>query len=232
MIKAILFDIDNTLLGFREMKRACFEEAIDAMIRAGWKANKERALNDLVELYEEYGMEYEKTFQKLLEKQGGKVDYRLLAHGINTYRIFRVNYLIPYPNVLTTLSELKKKYHLAVVTDAPRIKAWMRLVTMKLDDFFELVVTKGDVKREKTSETPFRSALRILKLKTSEVIMIGDRIPRDVKTPQKMGIKTVYARYGDSTPVPKGKSGADFEIDDISELLKIMKILEKRKTKK
>ncbi len=226
MIKAILFDIDNTLMDFMKMKTRCCNEAIDAMIGAGWKVNKKRALESLYDLYDKYGIEYDKIFQKLLKKETGKIDYRILAHGVTTYRNFRETYLVPYSNVISTLLKLNKKYRLAVVSDAPRIYAWMRLVTMKLDSFFEFVITKGDVKREKTSTTPFNVVLNNLKIKPNEALMIGDRINRDINTPKKLGIKTCYARYGDSKPVPFGKSGADFEIDDISGLIKILKILE------
>lgn len=226
MIKAILFDIDNTLMDFMKMKTRCCNEAIDAMIGAGWKVKKKKALNSLYELYDKYGMEYDKVFQKLLKKESGKIDYRLLAHGITTYRNFCESYLVPYSKVIPTLLNLNKKYRLAVVSDAPRIYAWMRLVTMNLDGFFEFVVTKGDVKREKTSVTPFNVVLNKLQIKPNEALMIGDRINRDIQVPKKMGIKTCYARYGDKDPLPYGKSGADFEIGNISELIKILKILE------
>jgi len=53
--------------------------------------------------------------------------------------------------------------------------------------------------------------------------MIGDRITRDVNTAKKLGIHTVYARYGDENPSEKGKSGADFEINNISEILSVLK---------
>ena len=229
MVKAILFDIDNTLMDYIEMKSRCCEEAIDAMINAGWKVSRKKALVELYKLYEIHSMDYEKIFQKLLKKISGKIDYHILAHGVIQYRKFREGYLIPYPNTVKTLLELRKNYKLAVVTDAPSFMAWMRLVSMKLGDFFDVVITKGDVKKQKDTLTPFRSALKKLEMKAEDVIMVGDRVSRDVKTPQKIGIKTVYARYGDKKPLPKGTSGAEFELQDISELTKVLKIIEKRK---
>lgn len=228
MVKAILFDIDNTLMDYMEMKSKCCEEAIDAMVDVGLKVSRKKALEELYKLYETHSMDYGKIFQKLLKKLTGKIDYKILAHGVIRYRKFREGYLIPYPHTIKTLLELKKNYKLAVVTDAPSFMAWMRLVSMKLDDFFDVVVTKGDVKKQKDTLTPFRSALKKLKAKPEDVIMIGDRVSRDVKIPQKIGIKTVYARYGDKKPLPKGTSGADIELMDISELPKAIEILKKR----
>jgi putative hydrolase of the HAD superfamily len=65
--------------------------------------------------------------------------------------------------------------------------------------------------------------MKKLNIKPDETIMVGDRIDRDVNTAKKLGIHTIYARYGDEHPPEKGKSGADFEICDISEILGILK---------
>ena len=44
MIKAILFDLDNTLIDFMTMKRKCCEAAIDSMIASGLDMKREKAL--------------------------------------------------------------------------------------------------------------------------------------------------------------------------------------------
>jgi len=225
VIKAILFDLDNTLIDFMKMKQRCCEEAIDAMIGAGLEIKRKRALESLSELYDKYGMEYDKIFQKLLKKENGSIDYRILAHGITTYRNFKESYLVSYPNVIPTLLKLNKKYRLAIVSDAPRTRAWIRLVTMNLDGFFEVVITKSDVKRQKTNTTPFRVALKKLNIKPEEALMVGDRISRDIEIPKKLGIKTCYARYGDEKAPKRGKNRANFEINSFGELVKVVERL-------
>lgn len=221
MIKAILFDIDNTLIDFMTMKHKCCEAAIDAMIDKGLNMKRDRALEILFKLYGKYGIEYQKIFQKFLKKVKGNIDYKILAHGIIAYRKIREFYLTPYPRVIPTLIQLKKKYKLAIVSDAPRIEAWLRLTTMKLDDFFDVVITKGDVRKQKTTFAPYKAALKKLKVKPEEALMVGDRIDRDIKMAKSLGIKTCYARYGDIEKVKKGKSEADFEIGDVKELIGI-----------
>lgn len=221
MIKAILFDIDNTLIDFMTMKRKSCEAAIDAMINAGLNMKRDDALKILFELYDKYGIEYQKIFQKFLEKAQGKIDYGVLAHGVIAYRKIREFYLSPYPGVMQTLIQLKRKYTLAVITDAPRLQAWLRLATMNLDDFFDVVITSGDVRKKKTTTIPFKAALKALNIKPEEALMVGDWIERDVKTAKSMGIKTCYARYGDINPADAGKSEADYEINDIKEILKL-----------
>lgn len=222
MIKAILFDVDNTLVDFMQMKHKSCEAAIEAMRGAGLKISKQDALKLLYEIYNKYGIEYQLIFQEFLKRTKGKVDPRLLAHGIIAYRKIREANLTPYSGTIPTLIKLSHKYKLAIVSDAPRMQAWLRLVQMNLDGFFDVVVTRGDVKRQKTHFAPFRAALKALNIKPEEALMIGDKIPRDIETAKKLGIKTCYARYGDTHLRELGKSGADFEINDISELPEIL----------
>ena len=219
MIKAILFDIDNTLVDFMTMKKKSCEAAIEAMRGAGLKMSKQEALKLLYEIYDKHGIEYQLIFQEFLKKTKGKVDSRLLAHGIIAYRKIREAHLVPYSSTIPTLIKLSHKYGLAIISDAPRMQAWLRLVQMHLDRFFDIVITKGDVKRQKTHLAPFKAALRQLNIKPEEALMIGDRIERDINTAKKLGIKTCFARYGMENPPESGKSGADFEINDISDLL-------------
>ena len=223
VIKAILFDIDNTLVNFMQMKRKSCEASVDAMIEAGLEVKKEDVLKTLYELYDKYGIEYQQIFQKLLKKLEGRINYKIIASGIIAYRKVKEFYLVSYPNVIPILISLKKKYRLAIISDAPTLQAWTRLITMKLDSFFDVVITKADARKQKTHATPFKVALKRLGIKPEEAIMIGDRIARDVNTAKKLGIHTIYARYGDENPAKKGKSGADFEINKISEILSVLK---------
>jgi len=223
MIKAILFDVDNTLINFWKMKTECCKAAIDAMISAGLKMSRDEALKLIFELFEVYGVESQRIFQQFTKKIYGKENYKLIAHGVIAYRKMRESYLVPYRNVIPTLIELKKKYQLAIVSDAPIMEAWMRIATMGLDPFFDTVVTMADARKQKTYAAPFKVALKKLGILPEEAIMLGDRIARDVETAKKLGITTVYARYGDENPPEKGKSGADFEISDISEMLDVVK---------
>jgi len=218
-IKAILFDLDNTLLDFLKFKRGCCDAAIDGMISAGLEMKKDDALKILFELYDKYGIEYDKIFQKFLEKVKGKVDYRILGHGIMEYRKKRESYIVPYEGAVSVLTNLKKNYKLAIISDAPRIKAWERLVASGLDRFFDAVITKGDVKVQKPSSRIFRKALQILNAKPEEAIMVGDKVERDIKGAKRLGITSVFARYGN--PSVK-KSGADFDIRNIKELVGII----------
>jgi len=221
MIKAVLFDLDNTLIDFMRMKRLSCSAAIDAMIGAGLKVEHDKALKVLFELYDQYGLEERKIFQKFLKKATRKVDYKILANGIVAYRRVRTGFMEAYPNVDYVLLKLKDKgIKLGIVTDAPKLKAWIRLAAIKLSNFFDVVVTFEDTKQHKPSKLPFKAALSKLKLKPQECLMVGDWPERDIKGAKAIGMKTCFAKYGN----PKiKKTDADYEISNIKMLLEIVK---------
>ena len=223
MIKAIIFDVDNTLIDFMKMKKIAVEEAVDAMIDAGLTLPKKKALEELYKIYYKIGLEDPKIFQRFLKKMTGKTDYQKLAYAIVAYRQARTGFLHPYPGTKRTLIKLKEKgLKLAVVSDAPKLKAWIRLVNMRIDDFFDVVVALEDTGRLKPSRLPFRAALKELKVKPSECLMVGDRPSRDIKGARALGIKTCFAKYGYSGKALKKKVKADFEIGEIGELVRVV----------
>ncbi|MEM4230640.1 MAG: HAD-IA family hydrolase, partial [Candidatus Pacearchaeota archaeon] len=138
------------------------------------------------------------------------------------YKKTKESYMTPYKGVVNVLKKLKKKYKLAIISDAPRVNAWSRLLAMKIDKFFDVVVTKSDVKVQKPSSKIFNVALKKLKVKPSEAIMVGDRIERDIKGARALGIKTCFARYG-NPKAKKGKSRADWEIESVGELERVVR---------
>ena len=128
-----------------------------------------------------------------------------------------------HPNVIPTLIKLKAKgLKLAIVSDAPRINAWIRLHELKIADFFDAVVAFGDVEERKPSKLPFEKALTTLKLKPEQVLMVGDWPERDMNGAKALGMKSCFAKYG-YVLEEKPKIKADYTLEDFSDLLKIIK---------
>ncbi len=220
-MKAVLFDLDNTLIDFMRMKKISCEAAISAMIDAGLRMDKDRAYKELFALYGVHGIEHGEIFQKFLEKAVGKVDYRILSKGVAAYRKMQAGYLEPYPHVRSTLIFLREAgLRLGIVSDAPRIKAWMRLAEMGITDFFDVVVAFDDTGKKKPSTLPFRAALRELGLLASEILFVGDNPSRDIAGAKRLGMKTALAKYGQMFP-SKGIK-ADYVLRDFEDLKNVL----------
>ena len=214
--KAILFDLDNTLIDFVKMKKLCCEAAMDAMIDAGLNIEKRKGLKTLYNLFNTHGWENRNIFQHFLLEVKGKVDVRILSYAVVAYRKVKLGLLSPYPKVKSTLIKLKEKnLKLGIISDAPELKVWTRLVSMNIDDFFDIVIATN-----KIGTKPFKSVLKQLKLKPEQVLMVGDNIERDIKAAKKDKIKTCFAKYGYIGK--RTNIEADYTINSIEELLDII----------
>ncbi|MBI5476846.1 MAG: TIGR02253 family HAD-type hydrolase [Ignavibacteriales bacterium] len=221
MIRAVVFDLDNTLVDFMAMKRQAIDAAIHAMIDAGLNLTADEIRNRIDAIYKERGMEFQSVFDQLLYDIFNKVDYKILSAGIIAYRRAREAALVPYQHVYLTLVELLKRgLKLAVVSDAPAREAWLRLCYLNFHHIFDVVVTYDDTGERKPKPGPFRKALEMLKVKPEEALMVGDWAERDMIGAANIGMKTVFARYGDTFGTVE--THADYEINDVKELLRIV----------
>ncbi len=221
MIKAIVFDLDNTLVDFMAMKTQAIDAATTAMVDAGLELERAEIKERIDTIYKERGIEYQQVFDDLIFGIFQKIDHRVLAAGIIAYRRAREAALKPYPHVTATLMELSRRgIKLALLSDAPSREAWLRLCYINFHHIFSNVVTFDDTGERKPSPKPFNKALQLLGVKPEEALMVGDWPERDIKGAKAVGMKTAFARYGDTFGTIE--HDADYELKDISELLKIV----------
>ncbi|MCS6965637.1 MAG: TIGR02253 family HAD-type hydrolase [Candidatus Kapabacteria bacterium] len=222
MIRAVIFDLDNTLVDFMAMKRQAIDAAVTAMIDAGLQLSPGAVRSRIDRIYREMGIEYQQVFDHLLQEVLGYVDYRILSAGIIAYRRAREAALKPYPHVTATLMELvKQRIKLGIVSDAPAREAWLRLCYIGYHHIFDVVVTHDDTGERKPSPRPFLLALERLSVRPSETIMVGDWVERDIVGAKQVGMLTAFARYGDVFGTQQIE--ADYVLSDIKELLDIIR---------
>jgi len=124
--------------------------------------------------------------------------------------------------MVDVLKDLKKRgLKLAIVSDAPNLKAWLRLTYMGIEDMFDVVIAFDDTKLTKPAKLPFEKAVAELGVKRSEIMMIGDMPHKDVAGAKAMGFVSCFARYGNKD-VKKGDSGADYELEMPEDILAVI----------
>jgi len=223
MIRAVLFDLDNTLIDFMGAKIHSCEAAIEAMLGAGLKIEKKKAIRKLFKLYSKYGVEYNTIFQKFLLSTAEKIDMKILAAGIVAYREVQASYHKPYPDVLPVLNTLRKRgMKLGIVSDAPVLKAWLRLTEMGAAEYFDVVVAYSG--KRKPHPLPFRKAIKALGVKPEDILFVGDDPRRDIRGANRLEMKTALAKYGLQDKFRKyvNKYKADYELARFKDLLEIV----------
>jgi HAD superfamily hydrolase (TIGR01549 family) len=223
-IRAILFDLDNTLVDFIRMKEESCRAAIKAMANSGLQMNENQAYELLLKKYFDVGIESDRAFTEFL-KSVNQFDHKILASGINTYLKTKNKFLKPYPDVKSVLGKLKRRgVILSILTDAPKTKAYQRLLSMGIEPYFKFVVGYEDTNKSKHTGLPLLRALEMLKkefpdIANSEILMVGDSIERDIIPAKTLGLKTALAKYGQKAP----EIGlADYQLLDFKEIIDII----------
>jgi len=221
MIRAVIFDLDNTLTDFMKMKERAIEAAAEAMIDAGLPRAKTEIIAGIKEVYDAEGIEYQRVFDRYLIDAVGKLEPRVHAAAVVAYRRAREGTLALYPHVnLTLLELLRRGIKLGVLSDAPRLQAWLRLAYLQLHNIVDAVVTYEDTGVRKPAPEPFLFILKELDVRPDEALMVGDWPARDVGGARALGIRTVYARYGDTSG--ERCSDADYAVDDVADVIRIV----------
>ena len=222
MIKGVIFDIDNTLTDFMKMKRTAVDAAVEGMMDAGLPGAKDDLVKEFFDHYWKEGIEDQKIFDKILKAKLGHIDYKILASGILAYRRSKNGTMTLYPRVNQTLIELMKMgLDLTVISDAPKMEVWLRIVSLGLHHYFDEIITSEDFGVKKPDPKPFRKALEVLGTRGEETLMVGDWPDRDIKGAKGAGIRTCWAQYGDTFETTE--SGAEFDILDIYDVVGIIK---------
>ena len=226
MIKSVIFDLDNTLLDFMKMKSVSINAAVEAMINMGMDIDKQESINEIFTIYDTKGYEHQEVFNEFIINKIGKINYKYLAAAIVEYKKAKEISLNLYPDVIPTLNKLlSMNLNLGIVSDAPSREAWMRLYTLNLHNFFDEVVTFNDTGFYKPAKEPFIKISEKLNANLEECIMIGDWPERDIKGAGQLGMKTAFAKYGSIEDIID--SGADYELDSLSEVVDIIHQLNK-----
>jgi phosphoglycolate phosphatase-like HAD superfamily hydrolase len=224
-IKAILFDLDNTLVDFIRMKEESCKAAVKAMVASGLRMNEGQAFELLMKTYFDVGIESDRAFSEFL-RSIDQFDHKILASGINTYLATKNRFLKPFPNVKSVLGKLQRRgVFLSIVTDAPKTKAYQRLLGMGIEPYFKFVVGYEDTNKSKHTGLPLLLALEMLRkecpdIANSEILMVGDSIARDIVPAKQLGLKTALAKYGQRVAEESGI--ADYELADIKDLVHVL----------
>ncbi|MGD0533986.1 MAG: HAD-IA family hydrolase [Methanoregula sp.] len=218
-IRAVLFDMDNTLFDLVEAQVA----ACDCVVRHLGQSDGDKLFSCF--LNTSHGFESTENIRQYMQER------RISTNGMyeeacRIYATEKPRHITPYPGVTKTLRAIRKMgFATGIVTDAEKVDVIPRLGKCGLSSFFDCMVTFDMVKVKKPAPDPFLTALGTIHARPDESIFIGDSPRRDIEPCKKLGIRTVYARYGDRFSKTRDYSGADFVIDRMDELLGIIKDL-------
>lgn len=211
-IRALLLDVDGTILDTREFILQAAEHSLHANGYAPVSREK---------IAQAVGLSFDEFYYFILGQRDVDVEPLQTSHRI--FQLERLDLSNPFSNSFSTLTELKRRgFKLAAITNRRR---GTLLPTLEKDNFVELfdeIIAADDAPEIKPSPTQLNIALERFRLVPEEAVMVGDT-DIDITAGKAAGVRTIRVWYGFMGP-KKPTVTADVDIEnDISELLDIFK---------
>lgn len=215
-VTTLLFDMDNTLFDLVGAQLASCQEVVRFL---GYDDGEELFSYFLKPVH---GFESHGNIRQYMEERGLSLD-GTFERACRIYENEKLRHIAPYPGVPETLRYLHGRgYPMCIVTDAHSRDATLRLEKIGLLPWFSGMVAYDMVRVKKPAPDPFLTALSMMQATPDNALLIGDSVRRDIEPGARLGIRTVYARYGDRFADSRQEPGADFVIDAMSDLTGIL----------
>jgi putative hydrolase of the HAD superfamily len=229
-LRAVLFDLDDTLFSTTSFARKARKNAVEAMVAAGLEMHPDEVLRELDEVLAEFSSNYEHHFDQLLRRLRGRAVARvnpalIVAAGVVAYHDTKFTSLAPFPDVLPLFESLRGAgCVVGVLTHGWTTKQMEKLVRLGLVSFLdpEAIFISEQIGISKPNPKLWLVALQDLGLSPQEAMYVGDHPAHDIAPPQSIGMKTVWARRTARQTLEGTGIVPDHVVDDFVELRAIL----------
>lgn len=224
MIKAVLIDVDNTILDFNKCAYlAMHSVAKDFSITLPkdienifhtvndelWKKIEQGQLTR-DELHQ---IRWEIIFKKCnINADGKKFEKEFINFVWHT--------AVPVDNAIEILNYLSSKYPIFVASNASAKQQRARLKSVNMYNYFNDIFLSEEIGAEKPSKEFFSYCINKIGFKNNEIVMIGDSLSADISGASEIGINTIwYNHNGVKEPL---NATYNYKIDSLLELKNIL----------
>lgn len=232
--KAILFDLDDTIVSFGGAGELAWKETCDAFVAGTDVVFDGSTLLDKInnvrkwywsspERHKTGRMDLIKARREIVKMALNELQYydgENAEKAADAYSKRQEELICLFPDSINTLKELKSRgIRMALVTNGSSETQRRKINRFYLSGYFEFCLIEEEAGYGKPDIRVYEIALEKLSLEPHEVWMVGDNLEWDVEAPQKAGIFSVWNDYGKKGLPKASKIIPDRIIHSISELL-------------
>lgn len=211
-IRAVLFDLDGTLLETTPLIIRSFQHAFQTVCRRTIQQE---------EVFPFFGKPLRAAMEEL---EPGKADELLCA--FREYNLAHHDDMVTmFPGIEPLLADLQAAgLRLAIVTSKTSRTARRGLALFDLEKYFDVFIGMEDCTQHKPHPEPVLTALRQLHLPPENCLMVGDS-PFDIESAHRAGVRAAAVRWShvDWNEVMAAKP--EYIIDEINQLKPICDIV-------
>ena len=230
-LRAILFDIDDTLYSTTEFADLARSNGVTAMVRLGLRMEHEAVMRELREVIAEFTSNYEGHFDKLLlrlprEVYEGLNPAILVAGAVIAYHETKASRLRPLPDVVEALRKLSHtELILGVITMGPQVKQAEKILRLGLMDYIDpsAIFISDQIGISKPNPKLYLRACRSVGVPPEEAMYVGDNPPNDISPPKSIGMMAVLNRRSGKYSRVACDVEPDYRISDFTALRGILR---------
>lgn len=221
MIKAVLFDLDDTLYYEKEYVLEAFKQ-VAHYLENKYKKNEEKLFERMRDILEELGRG--KIFNIICEENNFDEDIRDL---VELYRNSEPKLKL-YNDSRIFLDWAKNNgYKLGIITDGASKVQWNKIKGLGIEALVDKIIVTDDLGKEfwKPHEKAYLDIMKYFNINKYECIYVGDNPTKDFIGAKKLGIRTIriVREKGDHiTTFLEEKYEADININNLLELKRIL----------
>jgi putative hydrolase of the HAD superfamily len=229
-LKAVFFDIDDTLFSTSVFAEKARRAAIEAMLAHGLKGDREDLIRELNEVVAEFTSNYEHHLDKLLlrlppESLDGRNPAILVAAGIVAYHETKFRELRVYDDVYEVLRELRRSHLiLGIISHGWTVKQAEKIVRLKITEFLDprAIFISDQIGISKPNPKLYRKACEALGVDPREAMYVGDNPKNDLEPAKVLGMVSVWMRRSGRHQLETGAAPPDYQIRNFHELRDVL----------
>ena len=192
MIKAILFDLDETLIDRAETMRRFL--VAQHRIFPGLSGCTSATFASICLSYQDNGYADKQTAYTsacmALGVKNSSLAEKLYADFKDRYG----NEPVPFPDVSETLKLLRRKYRIGLVSNGRTKGQTAKINAGGISEFFSSICISESVGCKKPDAAIFQACLDELSVQPNEAVFVGDNPIVDIEPAKKLGMFTVWVK--------------------------------------
>ncbi|MED4236798.1 HAD family hydrolase [Priestia megaterium] len=217
MIKAVIFDLDGTLLDRDSSLKLFIQDQYRRYSKELAHIPKQEYISRFIELDHKGYVWKDKVYQQLLNEYDLS---NLTWEGmLDDYLRYFPAHCVPFLHMEDVLKELKKKgLLLGMITNGFTDFQWMNIKALGIDHYFDTILVSEQEGIKKPHKDIFLRALKALAVSAEESVYIGDHPENDVLGARGAGMHAVWKKDA----FFDGNFTDSYVIEDLKELLNVI----------
>lgn len=215
LLKAVIFDLDGTLLNRDESVRRFIHDQYARLNRHLTGIEERDYVTRFIEL-DQHGYQWkDAVYDQLIQefKISGITQQELLEDYVNRFH----HCCVAFPNLDPMLNALKARgLRLGIITNGFGEFQMKSIHGLGIRDYFDCILVSEWEGMKKPDPDLFHRALEALDVTPGTAMFVGDHALHDIQAAKRVGIRTVWKR---NDRWEESEADADDSIDDLSELI-------------